>query len=868
MDKMDGYYFFDKGKGLVIPSRLAQITSSPNPISPAKGNGGTAVQTAQGTRLDHDPQFGTPRYPNYGSGYDDILNRAIAMGSMANGGMTPVIDPLVTTIVSKLQMMAATWTISLRGRRSPLMKALDLINSADDGDGSQSFVRSVMGAMLVDNRGVFISYAPIGRIDYDTWGEYGLQTEELPDKGGTYRVLTMTTGSKRENRGVWTVDGLECVPTGVPEYPYWIRKKSRADKKTYWILVPREYGTQIIQQIGGKTVTYAGMGTSNVWVCAKYIAKGIVLERMDWESLTSRPPEGIVLLTAADSPTQLHDDYRRFKTEKRDEGNLLFDGVMFASTTNENARLQVIGWSSPPPGYDPEKWDKEKAQAVAGAFHVSPVHVRAAMIGSGQAIDKLMASLEGETSLAYARSVLETILNMATPPRVYVRLVPKTDSQLHRQAETLAVFALGLGRMQKQFGTQNPDEAGNAQEVLTIAEVRALIEQEIGIKIPDTSEGVEQADSRETSDEIEATFINPQHLSPVTAAFRSSMTAEGNIVCDGAGRLFVSTGQGTSMFLWCKPLVGVGRYLLPIGDIRGIPPTELIAAMMIAEKASPSLPLRSGFVPDGEPLPEPTEDDAVVDDWAAAAESALEVWRELAEGTGYEALLEEWEWDPETRAWIDPDTGQPLTAAEMAAIRQALIDQGSSTEQTDDGSLVNQLIVAAIALSVWEELMRQRVLYIHLALYMFGNGDTELTDADHDRIQTEQLRQITFLNGFSRGLSTGEIGEDEARNRAGLYYDAAAGSHERGRLSAWNQDMTLPCQPGDCTSECCSRCGCYWDISTDGDLVTASWHRTRTESCSTCISREGCEAITFNPESGEYTNRECYGGNAEEDDNG
>ena len=186
MDKMDGYYFFDKGKGLVIPSRLAQITSSPNPISPAKGNGGTAVQTAQGTRLDHDPQFGTPRYPNYGSGYDDILNRAIAMGSMANGGMTPVIDPLVTTIVSKLQMMAATWTISLRGRRSPLMKALDLINSADDGDGSQSFVRSVMGAMLVDNRGVFISYAPIGRIDYDTWGEYGLQTEELPDKGGAY----------------------------------------------------------------------------------------------------------------------------------------------------------------------------------------------------------------------------------------------------------------------------------------------------------------------------------------------------------------------------------------------------------------------------------------------------------------------------------------------------------------------------------------------------------------------------------------------------------------------------------------------------------------------------------------------------------
>ena len=861
MDYKDSF-FFDEKKGLVLPTGMRQIKSSPNPISPAKGSTGVAQQTPTGVRMSHDEEFGVPIWPNYASGYDDVLNRGIASGSMANGGMTPVINTMIPTLVSKLQMMAATWVIALRGKKSPLTKALDIINSADDGDGSHTFVRAVIGTMLTDNRGVFVSYAPIGRIEYDTWESYGFQTEPLNEKTPQYRVLTIGTESVRENRGLWTIDGLNCVPTGVPEFPYWLRKKSVAAKNEYWILVPREYGTQIVQHVGSKSETYAGMGTSNVWMCSKYAAQGMVMERTDWEAMSTRPPEGVALLTGADTPSQLQDSVKAFKAESKENGNLLYEGTMFASTVSENARLTLIQWSTYPQGYDPEKWDNEAAQAISGAFHVSPVHVRAAMVGSGQAIETLMTALEGETSLAYSRNILESLLNLGTPPRVYIKLIPKSDSQLHRQSETFAVFALALTRVQKQFGANNPDAQGKPQEVLTIAEVRALIEQEIGIKIPDTSPDTEQADTRDSAEDLAATYVSRRNLSPING--RMEYAAAGRLLANDEGRLFLSTGEGSSLFLWCIPLVGIGRFLLPVNSLYTIPdppppPPKQIASYSPREERllMEQRQLAAAFIPDGDALPAPTEEDATVEDWDAAADEALALWDTHMAGTAY-ANLFEWEWDPETRAWIDPDSGNPLTALEMAEIRQMLIDQVSLAEREDEGSLINLLIALTIALGWWEEQMRLRILSIHLALYLFGNGNVELSDADKARIEAEQFKQITFLNGFARAMDSGDLTEASARNRATQYYDSAAGSHERGRVSAWDQEMVLPCYPGDCSTPCCARCGCYWSLELVGTLIEATWFRTKIESCEGCLSREACDPITFDPETGEYTNVDCY----------
>ena len=856
MQQVDGF-FVDQSTGLSLPIGMRQVKLSPNPISPAQTANGYARQTPSGVEMSHDEEYGTPVWPSYASGYDDVLNRGIAAGAMANGGMTPVINTMIPTLVSKLQMMAATWIISLRGKKSPLTKALDIINRADDGDGSHAFVRSVIGTMLTDNRGVFISYAPIGRINLEQWPEYGFITEPIDGKEDSkYQILTITTAASRENRGLWTIDGLDCVPTGVPEYPYWLRKKNKA--KEYWVLVPREFGTQIVQRVGSKWEKYAGMGTSNVWMCSQYAAKGLMFERGDWEAMSSRPPDGMVILTGGDSPTQLHDAIKSFRGEQEEKGNLVYKETMFATTVNENARVHVVSWTSPPPGYNPKEWDDQSAQAISGAFHVSPVHVRAALVGSGPAIETLMNALEGETSLAYARNILESILNLGTPPRVYVKLIPKSDSQLHRQAETWAVFALGLTRVQKQFGNEQ-------DQVFSIAEVRALFEQEIGIKIPDTSDGTEHADTRDSSEDLAASMrVSLDGLKRLTADARSEYAAAGLLLISDDGRPFISLGQGSSMFLWCLPLVGTGKFLLPVSSLHYFPnppapkPTQALAYPDQPERLIAQRHIVTAFNPDGEPLPEPTEEDARVEDWDAAADEALALWQEVMADTAYANLFDEWEWDPETRSWIDPDSGNPLTPEQLAEIRQLLIDQGSTAEQEDTDSLINQLIALTIGLAAWEALMRQRILSLHIALYLFGNGNTELSDADKSRIEAEQFKQIAFLNGFARAMSAGDVGEAGVRNRAGMYYDAAAGSHERGRASAWNQEMVLPCYPGDCSSECCSRCGCYWSFALVGTVIEATWHRTKVESCPTCLSREGCDPITFNPETGEYTNTGCY----------
>ena len=860
-DNLPQGYFYDPKQGLLIPTSLRQIKASPNPISPAKGNGGTARQTPSGVEIQHDEEYSIPKWPNFGSGYDDALNRALAAGSMANGGMTPVLNTMVMTIVSKLQMMAATWIISARGKQSPLNKALSVINAADDGDGPHNFVRSVIGTMLVDNRGVFISYVPIGAIEYDAWERYGLTTEPLSSESETYRVLSLTSDSARENRGVWTIDGLlNCIPTGIPAYPYWLRKKSLKENKEYWILVPREFGTQIVQQVGSKQDVYAGIGSSNVWMCSPYIAKGMVLERMDWEALSSRPMEGIVYGSGLDTPDQLHTQYKSFIAEQQEDGNLLFKGVMFAGTVNENSRITVIPWSAPPPGYDPEKWDNIVAQAISGAFHVSPVHVRAALVGSGPAIETLMGALEGETSLAYARNILTTVFDLATPPRVYIKLIPKSDSQLHKQAETFAVWMLGLSRAASKTSTDPEDGP-----VFTKAEIRAFMEQEIGIRIPDTSEGVKSADTRDT-DDIAATFVPTANLIPLDATLTNEYAAAGMFVADNEGRLYLSTGKGTGNFIWCQPATGIGQWLLSVDTLYGLPKKN----KPVKYEAKPErlllpsdLPTQNETVaPSGSPLPEPTEDDVAIEDWDEAIAAAIALWNEfMAED------FSDWAWDEGERAWVDPDAGQVMTPLEMAEMRNQFLLAAANDEKNSDSSLINQLIVAAIALTAWETLFRQRLIPLHILMYIFGNGNQELSDADKLRIQTELLSQFQFLNAFSRDIAAGNKSDAAARNQASLYYDSASGSHERGRTSAYNQEMVLPCYPGDCSSECCSRCGCYWELNLVGNVIEATWHRTKMESCATCLSREGCDPVMFTPETGEYQNTDCYGGR-EEDENG
>lgn len=848
-------FFYDPKTDLLIPSGLKQITTSQNPISPAKGNGGTARQTAAGVEVQHDEEYAILKYPNFGSGYDDVLNRAIAAGSMANGGMTPVLNTMIMTIVSKLQMMAATWIISLRGKKSPLTKALNIINAADDGDGPHNFVRSVVGTMLTDNKGVFIAYAPIGRIDYDAWGEYGLTTEPLDEKG-THRVLSLTSGSARENRGVWTIDGLyNCLPTGLPEYPYWLKKKSRQDGKDYWILVPREFGTQIVQQVGSKQDVYAGLGSSNTWACAPYIAKGVVLDRMDWEAVSSYPMAGIVYGSGLDSPDQLHDQYKAFKARNEEEGNLLFKDVLFAGTVNENSKITVIPWSSPPPGYDPEKWDNLVAQAISGAFHVSPVHVRAALVGSGPAIETLMAALEGETSLAYSRNILQTVFDLATPPRVYIKLIPKSDSQLHKQAETFAVWMLGLSRAASKTST-DPNEG----PVFSRDEIRAFMEQEIGIRIPDTSEGTETSDTRD-ADDIQATYIPTERLVAITQANKHQYAAAAMLVADSEGRTFISTGKGSSNFLWCIPLVGLSQRLLPVDSLFGLPHKgdktiyQIAGERLLLQRDLPVI--NETMKPSGSPLPEPTEEDVTIEDWDAALASAAALWQEMMGDSRY-AQLFDWQWDSTQRAWIDPDTGESLTPLQMAEIRNECLLAAATTERVDDSSLINQLIAAAIALGVWESLFRERMIWLHVLMYTFGNGNQELTDADKVRIQAELLKQYQFLNAFAHAMSAGTESEASARNRATLYYDSASGSHERGRASAYHQDMVMPCYPGDCSTPCCSGCGCYWDFMFVGTVIEASWNRTLAESCVGCVSREQCANITFDPETGEYENVDCY----------
>ena len=189
-------------------------------------------------------------------------------------------------------------------------------------------------------------------------------------------VLAMTSDDFNANRGVWTVDGMQCLPTGNKEYPFWFATYSTERKATVWVLFPRDFGFQITQHAGGKDNQYPGFGQSGSWRFSPYAIKYMMIDRMDWEHLMAQPMRGIVWATGLDSPNQFKNQLVEFNQEKDEAGLLVYPGVLFGGTIGENSKILLIPWSEPPAGYTPSQWADEVVSGLASSFHMNETHLR------------------------------------------------------------------------------------------------------------------------------------------------------------------------------------------------------------------------------------------------------------------------------------------------------------------------------------------------------------------------------------------------------------------------------------------------------------------------------------------------------------
>ena len=503
---IDSGYYLDEDKGLIVPLAIRTGPSERGAVVYQEGisfgetnvNRRAVSKGSVGTKIRYNEESGFIFYPPYASGFDDYLNRSLVTGYMENGGMTPVLITMLSTIVAKRQGMAGTWSVVAHGKKTPVGRFLDLLALANNSQvGISDFVEEYVGALDVDNRGAIGAQVPIETIEFDKWGEYGMEAVPLAGQVSgreDYFMLQMTDGAFNENRGIYTIDGLQCFPTGVPQYPYYIRKYSDELKRWLWVLISSDYGFQILQKVGGRNQMYPGYGQSGTWRLAPYIVKHIAIDRMEYEHLAAQPPRGILWATGLDSPTQFRDQYIAYLKDRAENNLLYYPGLFQGGSRSRDAKITLIHWSEPPSGYTPQEWRTEFVDNIAASFHMNVAQLEVRTGEGAMTQSDIASAVESETSMAWIRHKIEQVMNYIAPPRVLSSVIWRSDRTTRFQAETAARFSSAVER----FSRAVPE----GDVVFTVEEIRALLQSYIGISIPETGDGEITKDDRRTGEDL------------------------------------------------------------------------------------------------------------------------------------------------------------------------------------------------------------------------------------------------------------------------------------------------------------------------------------------------------------------------------
>lgn len=442
-----------------------------------------------------DPGTGLIVVPSYMRADSFLINLVRGEGS---DGFAPIRDGDLASVISRRQAMAENWEIYVTGRESPVNRFKEIASMANDGQGSGAFSSDIVGSLDVVNRGGFMSYMPIDRIELDDFEAFGLRLREFVPEGKSKKrkeslfLLEVDSDRVRDNFGLWALDPEHCYPTGDPRWPFWFEKENK------WILIPDDFGNQVIQRIGPPSKRFPGWGQSGTW---RYISTFVVdqmIREMEQESLLNEPARGIVWLRGADHPGQLEEVLHEHQRAIDEGDSLFYPGRIFGESISPQAELMVHPWTEAPAGYDPKEWRVFREDALAAAFHMSVSFLRT-RVGVGSFVQSGVTNeIQAETGIAWMKSILENVYNRIVR-RVTVTVVVPSDRAQKSKYERFNLLADGIQKVQ----------SATDGEALTAEEVRTMI-QELGVEITPTSSETRtrRADNRRNQEQEQAYDID------------------------------------------------------------------------------------------------------------------------------------------------------------------------------------------------------------------------------------------------------------------------------------------------------------------------------------------------------------------------
>lgn len=137
--------------------------------------------------------------------------------------------------------------------------------------------------------------------------------------------------------------------------------------------------------------------------------------------------------------------------------------------------------------------------------------------------------------------------------------------------------------------------------------------------------------------------------------------------------------------------------------------------------------------------------------------------------------LSQYQYDPASRRYRDTSTGRYLSAKDVRAVVDGIID----IESVKMRNLAQSLIDGKIALSDWQVQSAALIKSLHVAMGLAANGGLEATSASQlGYLGSLVKKQYTFLREFALQIRNGKQPLDGTLvSRSELYTQAARGTY-------------------------------------------------------------------------------------------
>lgn len=473
--------------GLAVPRTYSRsgVIQMPVQRGPLEDYWSNQNYPAQGQPIPRDENTQVVRWFRKGSGLDDRVNEAIVDGNAANVGIAPVIHPMISALVVKQMNQAATATLDLVGRKTPVGKARAAVSRFNDSPtGATSAVMQMVHDLRTFNRGAPIATVPI-MYDMSVWDDYGMEAVPIADNQERYYLRVDWRKFGTPTPFLPSVFDLE--PTGDKLYPYWYR--ARYGDKRRWVLL---HQSQIIEVLPGRT-HMPGVGTSSTWMCIGWLAEDILVIEERNERKINAVSAGLVGISGIQqTASSLKQKMEEDMLANKEAGNLVSKAyTMLVSPSQEIKFVMMRLREEDGIRFEERRMYHEDVTALCFNVPLSEVVVRGG-VGYGAQSDTA-ADVSSDSGVGALLHQIAVALGSIYPTVQFAFKRPNDRAQ-RLNINTLKEFSEAMKAL----------EAGGG-EVLTTAEKRAIIQREM-IDIPDTQDSTvatatnEDRDSQETTE--------------------------------------------------------------------------------------------------------------------------------------------------------------------------------------------------------------------------------------------------------------------------------------------------------------------------------------------------------------------------------